>query len=42
MGSYSKGANGIFSGKVGSIIGSSWRSIDYLKGLPKKAPRLQH
>ncbi|WP_157258045.1 DUF6266 family protein [Pedobacter ginsenosidimutans] len=37
MATYSKGANGAFPGKVGSIIGSNWRSIDYLKGLPKKA-----
>lgn len=37
MGAYSKGANGTFSGKVGSVIGSSWRSIDYLKSLPKKS-----
>lgn len=39
MGSYSKGANGTFSGKVGSVIGSSWRSIDYLKSLPKKSSK---
>ena len=40
MGSYSKGANGTFSGKVGSVVGSSWRSIDYLKGLPKKSTKV--
>ena len=39
MGSYSKGANGTFSGKVGSVVGSSWRSIDYLKSLPKKTTK---
>jgi len=39
MGSYSKGANGTFSGKVGSVVGSSWRSIDYLKSLPKKSTK---
>lgn len=37
MATYSKGANGAFSGKVGSVIGSSWRSVDYLRGLPKKS-----
>lgn len=36
MGNYSKGANGTISGKFGSVIGSSWRHINYLKGLPKK------
>ncbi|MBB6239500.1 hypothetical protein HDC90_004153 [Pedobacter sp. AK013] len=39
MATYSKGANGAFSGKVGSVIGSNWRSIDYLKGLPKKSSK---
>lgn len=39
MGAYSKGANGTFSGKVGSVIGSSWRSIDYLRSLPKKSSK---
>jgi hypothetical protein len=39
MAMYSKGANGAFSGKVGSIIGSNWPSIDYLKGLPKKSSK---
>lgn len=36
MGTIKKGANGGFSGKAGSVIGSSWKSIDYIKGLPKK------
>jgi len=39
MATYSHGANGAFSGKVGSVIGSSWRSIDYLRGLPKKSKK---
>ncbi|WP_029281392.1 DUF6266 family protein [Pedobacter sp. R20-19] len=39
MGAYSKGANGTFSGKVGSVIGSSWRSIDYIRSLPKKSSK---
>jgi hypothetical protein len=37
MATYSKGANGAFSGKVGSIIGSNWRGVDYLRSLPKKS-----
>ncbi|HEY1062182.1 MAG TPA: DUF6266 family protein [Daejeonella sp.] len=35
MGTIRKGALGGFSGKAGSIIGSSWRDINYIKGLPK-------
>ena len=35
MGTIRKGANGGFSGKAGSIVGSSWRDIDYIRGLPK-------
>ncbi|WP_207423342.1 DUF6266 family protein [Desertivirga brevis] len=30
------GPNGPFYGKCGSVVGSSWRGIDYLRGLPKK------
>jgi hypothetical protein len=33
MGTYVNGANGNFSGKVGSMIGSKWRSVSYIKGL---------
>jgi len=36
MATYEKGALGPYSGKVGSVIGSKWRSIDYLRSLPKK------
>lgn len=39
MGNYSKGANGTISGKFGSVVGSSWRGIDYLKSLPKKSTK---
>lgn len=39
MATYSTGANGAFSGKLGSMIGSSWRSINYLKGLSKKSSK---
>lgn len=37
MGTIRKGANGGFSGKAGSVIGASWKSIDYIRGLSKKS-----
>ncbi|MFC6101485.1 DUF6266 family protein [Olivibacter domesticus] len=36
MAKFVNGAIGTFSGKVGSVIGSSWRSIHYMRGLSKK------
>ncbi|RZK40930.1 MAG: hypothetical protein EOO90_13260 [Pedobacter sp.] len=39
MGTIRKGANGGFSGKAGSVVGSSWNNIDYIKGLPKLIKR---
>ncbi|WP_374164314.1 DUF6266 family protein [Arcticibacter sp. MXS-1] len=39
MGSFFKGLMGRFSGKVGNLIGSSWKSIDYMRSLPKKSPK---
>lgn len=36
MGTILKGVNGGFSGKAGSVIGSSWNGIDYIKGLQRK------
>lgn len=35
MATYEQGANGAFSGKAGSVIGSNWRSIGYLRGLAR-------
>lgn len=35
MGIIEKGLNGPFKGKVGSVIGSSWRKINYIKSLPR-------
>jgi hypothetical protein len=35
MGRIEDGINGPFRGKVGSVIGSSWRKINYIKGLPR-------
>src|SRR5690606_20643136 len=39
MGIYVKGLLGAFSGKVGSVVGSNWRSIDYLRSLPKPSSK---
>ncbi len=39
MGTIKKGINGPFRGKTGSVIGSSWRKINYIKGLPRKKDR---
>lgn len=39
MAIYVKGALGAFSGKLGNIVGSSWRSIDYLRSLPKPSKK---
>lgn len=36
MGVYKQGANGAFSGKAGSVIGSNWKKIDYIRGLAKR------
>lgn len=35
MGIIKKGANGAFRGKAGSVIGSGWKKIDYIKGRPR-------
>jgi hypothetical protein len=34
MGTFSKGILGGFSGKVGSVIGSTWKGIDYMRSKP--------
>lgn len=41
MGKIKKGILGGFSGKVGAVVGASWRGIDYMRGLPRlsKKPR---
>lgn len=36
MGSYTKGILGTFRGKVGTVIGYSWRGKDLMRGLPKE------
>lgn len=37
MGTYNKGILGPFRGKVGSVIGYSWRGKDLMRGLPKES-----
>ncbi|MGV7105780.1 DUF6266 family protein [Flavobacterium sp. U410] len=39
MGTYNKGILGAFSGKVGPVVGASWRGKEVLRSLPKKANR---
>lgn len=39
MGTYNKGILGPFSGKVGTVVGASWRGKDVLRSLPKKTDR---
>ncbi len=34
-----KGILGGFSGKVGTVIGGSWKGIDYMRSLPKKSSK---
>ena len=40
MGTYNKGILGAFSGKVGSVVGASWRGKDVLRSLPRKGNRV--
>ncbi|WP_333624528.1 DUF6266 family protein [Sphingobacterium siyangense] len=35
MARFLKGIHGAYSGKVGSVIGSSWRGVDYVRSLSK-------
>lgn len=36
MGIIEQGINGPFKGKAGSVVGSSWKKISYIKGLQRK------
>lgn len=36
MGTYSQGILGAFYGKVGNVVGSSWRGISYMRAYTKK------
>ncbi|MBU0695427.1 MAG: hypothetical protein KKE39_02720 [Bacteroidetes bacterium] len=37
MGKYEKGILGPFNGKVGTVIGSQWKGITYMRSLPRKS-----
>jgi len=39
MARFLKGIHGSYSGKVGNVVGSSWRGIDYVRSLPKKSSK---
>ncbi|HQS52387.1 MAG TPA: DUF6266 family protein [Daejeonella sp.] len=39
MGTYKKGILGSFSGKVGTVVGSSWNGIEYMRSLPKPSSK---
>lgn len=39
MATYLKGILGVFTGKVGTVVGSSWKGIDYMRSLPKKTTK---
>jgi len=39
MANYVKGPLGAFSGKIGSLVGSNWRSINYMRSLPKPSKK---
>lgn len=39
MANYRKGILGAFSGKVGNVIGASWRNLDVIRSLPKKSKK---
>lgn len=43
MGTIRNGGNGAFSGKAGSFIGSNWKNVSYIKGIPRlsKKPATQ-
>lgn len=39
MGTYKNGIAGPFSGKIGTVVGSSWKGIDYMRSLPRRSYR---
>ena len=39
MGTYNKGILGAFYGKVGTVVGSTWRGKDVMRSLPRKSRR---
>ena len=39
MATYKNGISGTFYGKVGTVVGSTWNGIDYMRSLPRKSKR---
>ncbi len=39
MAIFKKGINGAFSGTIGNTVGASWRSINYMRSLPKTSSK---
>lgn len=39
MARFLKGINGAYSGKVGNVVGSNWRNVDYVRSLPKSSKK---
>ena len=39
MGTYEKGIIGAFSGKVGPVVGATWRGKDVMRSLPRKSTK---
>lgn len=39
MATFKDGANGGFSGKIGSVVGYQWRGINVMRALPKKSTK---
>ncbi len=39
MGTYDNGAFGSFHGRVGNLVGSSWKGINYMKARPNTGQR---
>lgn len=39
MATFLKGITGSYRGRVGNIVGSSWRGIDYIRSLPRKSSK---
>ena len=40
MATYNKGILGAFSGKVGPVVGATWRGKDVMRSLPKRSNRM--
>ena len=40
MGTYNKGILGAFYGKVGPVVGATWRGKDVMRSLPKRSNRM--